>query len=258
MLSIIYNMVKFGLFSFFVNDFLQNHFPETYHWIIINGSHKIIYFVSTLQIMTKKINNYFVPFLRNKLSQVPFITKLFSKNNNNNDNDSDNNELNIEFVYNENVFRLANINEITNEKLTRLNVSFTYDFIIYSHYDVSSQITNKIIFYKFPNKEDLMNHEKSNIKFILSELVIGDKIIKIDFKTDTYNYYLANNVFEQRFLKYFVKKYYFDKIKDLENIEEKLDSMSLKIIDHNASTETFDKENILKICKQNYNKIHLL
>lgn len=142
--------------------------------------------------------------------------------------------------------------------MTRLNVSFTYDFIIYSHYDVSSQITNKIIFYKFPNKEDLMNHEKSNIKFILSELVIGDKIIKIDFKTDTYNYYLVNNVFEQRFLKYFVKKYYFDEIKDIENIEEKLDSMSLKIIDHNASTETFDKENILKICKQNYKKIHLL
>lgn len=135
---------------------------------------------------------------------------------------------------------------------------FTYDFIIYSHYDVTSKITNKIIFYKFPNKEDLMNHEKSNIKFILSELVLGDKTIKIDFKTDMYNYYLVNNVFEQRFLKYFVKKYYFDEIKDIENIEEKLDFMILKIIDHNVSTEIFDKENILKIEKKNYKKIHLL
>lgn len=236
-------MVKFGLFSFFINDFFKRHYPETYHWLIINGTHKIIYFVSTLQIITKKINNYF----------VPFLTKLFTEDNNDN-----NNELNIEFVYNENVFRLANINEITSEKLSRLNFLFTYDFIIYSHYDVTSKITNKIIFYKFPNKEDLMNHEKSNIKFILSELVLGDKTIKIDFKTDMYNYYLVNNVFEQRFLKYFVKKYYFDEIKDIENIEEKLDFMILKIIDHNVSTEIFDKENILKIEKKNYKKIHLL
>lgn len=247
-------MVKFGLFSFFVNDFLQNHFPETYHWIIINGSHKIIYFVSSLQIMTKKINNYLNPFLRNKLTQVPFINKLFTKNNDN----YNNNELNTEFVYKENVFHLANINQVTSEKLTQLNFLFTYDFIIYSHYDVSSKITNKIIFYRVPNNEDFINYEVSNIKFILSEVVIGDKCIKIDFKTDSYNYYIENNVFEQRFLKYFVKKYYFDEMKDIENVEEKLDSMILKIIDHNASTEIFDKENIVKIEKKNYKKIHLL
>jgi hypothetical protein len=246
-------MVKFGLFSFFINDFLKRQYPETYHWLIIYGSHKIIYFVSTVQIMTKKINNYFVPFLRNKLLQVPFLTKLFT-----NKNDNDNNNLNAEFIYNENVSRLANINEITKEKISRLNLFFSYDFIIYSKYNVTSQTTDKIIFYKFPNKEDFMNYEVSNIKFILSEVVIGDKLIKIDFKSDSYNYYVVNNVFEQRFLKYFVKKYYFDEIKDIENMEEKLDSMSLKIIDHNASTETFDKENILKICKQNYKKIHLL
>jgi ribosomal protein L14E/L6E/L27E len=34
--------------------------------------------------------------------------------------------------------------------------------------------------------------------------------------------------------------------------------MILKIIDHNASTEIFDKENIVKIEKKNYKKIHLL
>ncbi len=101
-------MVTFTIFSFFVNDFLKNQFPETYHWIVIYGTHKIIYFVSSVKIMTKKINNCLNPFFRNKLSQVPFISKLFTKNN---DIKKDL-ELNTEFIYKENVFHLANIIEI--------------------------------------------------------------------------------------------------------------------------------------------------
>ena len=243
-------MVKFGLFSFFINDFFKRHYPETYYWIIINGTHKIIYFVSTVQIITKKINNYFEPFFRNQLFQIPFIQNMFVKR--------DYSKVNIEFIHNKKLIHLANIYEIIDEKITCLNLPFTFDFIIYSKYNVSLKITNKIIFYKFPNKEDLFNYEVSNIKFILLELVIGDKSIKVDFKSDSYNYYIENNVFSHNFLKYFVKKYYFNEIKDIENIEEKLDSMILKIIDHNVSTETFDKENILKIEKKNYKKIHLL
>ena len=34
--------------------------------------------------------------------------------------------------------------------------------------------------------------------------------------------------------------------------------MSLNIIDHNVINESFDKENIVKIEKKNYKKIHLL
>jgi len=249
MLSMIYTMVKITFFSFFINDFLKRQYPESYQWIIIYGTHKIIYFVSSVQILCKKINNFFPPFFRNKLSQIPFINKLFI---------NDLKDLNVEFLYKGNIIHLANINEIKNEQLTSLNLSFIFDFIIYSKYDVSSEITDTIIFYRFPNNEDLINYEKSKIKFILSELVIGDKCIKIDFKTDSYNYYIKNNVFEQGFLKYFIKKYYFDEIKDVENIEDSLDSMLLKIIDHNASTETFDDKNILKIDKNNYKKIHLL
>jgi hypothetical protein len=243
-------MVKFTLFSFFINNFLKRQYPESYQWIIIYGTHKIIYFVSSIQLLSKKINNYFVPILRNKLSHIPFINKLFIK-------DSNNNELNVEFIYNGNIIHLANINEIKNEQLTCLNLPFEYDFMIYSKYDVSSKIDNKIIFYRFPNNEEY-DYEKSKIKFILSEFIIGDKSIKVDFKSDSYNYYLENNVFEQRFLKYFIKKYYFDEIKDIENMEASLDSMILKIIDHNASTETFDYKNILKIDKNNYKKMHLL
>lgn len=243
-------MVTFTIFSFFMNDFFKNQFPETYYSVVIYGTHKIIYFVSTLQIMTKKINNSLNPFFRSEFFQIPFITKLFTKNN---DIKKD-----VEFIHNKKVIHLANINELTSEKNYFLNLSFKYDFIIYSKcHDISSKISDKIIFNKFPNKEDF-NYENSNIKFILSELVIGDKSIKVDFKTDSYNYYIVNNVFEQSFLKFFIKEYYFDEIKDIENIEEKLDSMILKIIDHNASTETFDKENIVKIEKKNYKKIHLL
>jgi hypothetical protein len=248
-------MIKFGLFSFFINDFLKRQYPETYQFIIIYGTHKIIYFVSSIQLLSKKINNFLTPFFRNKLSQIPFINKLFIKDSNNDLNDL--NDLNVEFIHNGNVIHLANINEIKNEELTFLNMSFIFDFMIYSKYDVSSEISDKIIFYRFPNNEEY-DYEKSKIKFILSEFIIGDKCIKIDFKTESYNYYVINNVFEQRFLKYFIKKYYFDEIKDIENIEDSLDSMILKIIDHNASSETFDEKNILKIDKNNYKKIHLL
>ena len=112
---------------------------------------------------------------------------------------------------------------------------------------------------EFYDDEEIMDdfknefaYNKSNVTFILSEMIIEDKIIKVDFQTDEYNYFIENNKFTHAFLVYFMKTHYYDEIKEF---EDKLVNMILKIIDSNVNSETFDNQNILFICKDNYKKI---
>ena len=83
-------------------------------------------------------------------------------------------------------------------------------------------------------------------------MIIEDNIIKVDFQTANYNYFIENNKFTHKFLVYFMKTHYYNEIKEF---EYKLDNMKLKIIDSDVLSETFDSTNILLICKDNYKKI---
>ena len=124
-----------------------------------------------------------------------------------------------------------------------------FEFILYSDYDSKTKITNKVILEDFKNK---FVYNKSNVTFILSEMIIEDKIIKVDFKTAEYNYFIENNKFTHAFLVYFMKTHYYNEIKEF---EDNLDNMTLKILDSDVISETFYKKNILLICKDNYKKI---
>ena len=51
--------------------------------------------------------------------------------------------------------------------------------------------------------------EESQGKFIFTEIYFGnDEKLKINFKTDRYNYYLSGNRMDAKFIVYFMKKYY--------------------------------------------------
>jgi hypothetical protein len=95
-------------------------------------------------------------------------------------------------------------------------------------------------------------YNKSNVTFIMSEMIIEDKTIKVAFQTSEYNYIIENNKFTHAFLVFFMKHHYYDEIKE---VEDKLENITLKIIDSDVTSETFDNQNILLICKDNYKKI---
>jgi hypothetical protein len=51
--------------------------------------------------------------------------------------------------------------------------------------------------------------EESQGKFIFTEIYFGNnEKMKINFKTDRYNYYLTGNKLDAKFIVYFMKKYY--------------------------------------------------
>jgi hypothetical protein len=155
-------------------------------------------------------------------------------------------EYDVEFVFD------GVSNWVTNKELTEQTSFYKnicYDFIIYSEYDKTLDTTNKIIMYHFPKD---FSYVKSDVRFMLSEILIGDEVLKVDFATNKYNFYVVNNEFDQKFLRYFLNKYYRDKY-CYDNIKE--NDIGLNIIDHNVEKAQFDSKNILKIQKTDYIKI---
>ena len=92
--------------------------------------------------------------------------------------------------------------------------------------------------------------EETKYKFILSEITIGDKTTKIDFKTDNYNFMVVNNKINATFIYYFMKKYY--------NYEgESCFDYTLKILDQNVNELFLDKQKEVEFGLNAYQIIEL-
>ena len=89
---------------------------------------------------------------------------------------------------------------------------------------------------------NLDKFEESNGKFIFTEITFSNEKIKINFKTDTYNYYLVGNVFDKKFIVYFMKRYYFRIV----------DNYTIKIIDNDVNTNSFDETQKVVFTMNNY------
>lgn len=242
MLSKIQSFVKYGVFTFLINDYFKNNYPEKYNSLVTNCGFSFIQFYSKIQIMCNKIALY-------NPTIVHLMNQLF------NNSHSSAYEPDVEFIRDGYVHLLATKDDLINEYSTN-NKELVYDFIIYSDYDEDSKIVNKRIFHKIPCKDDF-HCSTSDIRFVLSEVEINDKTIKVEFKTDNYNYYMVNNVINHKFLEYFLKKYHSREIMDFHEFEKPFHDMKLKILDHNVDKQEFNLKSTLKINKSDYNKIEL-
>jgi hypothetical protein len=240
MLSKIQSFVKYGVFTFLINDYFKNNYPEKYQALVTNCGFSLIQFYSKIQIMCNKLAS-------SNPTIVHIINQLFKNSH------SSMYEPDVEFIRDGYVHLLTTKDELINEYSTN-NKEIVYDFIIYSDYDESAKIVNKRIFTKIPCKDDFQC-STSDIRFVLSEVEINDKTIKVEFKTDNYNYYIVNNVINHKFLEYFLKKYHQREILDFHEFEKPFHDMKLKILDHNVDKQEFDLKNTLKINKNDYSKI---
>lgn len=87
--------------------------------------------------------------------------------------------------------------------------------------------------------------EESQGKFIFTEICIGnDEKIKINFKTDRYNYYLSGNKLDQKFIVYFMKKYY----------SRSINKYIIRYIDNDVNSGEFNELQSIVFSPNNYAK----
>lgn len=95
-----------------------------------------------------------------------------------------------------------------------------YDFIIYSQNNEKKIMNNAF---------DKITCVKSDVSFILFNIVMNNTTISLNLFRNNYNYYVSGNVIDNRFLWYFLNKHY-----NL-NLTEPLTNYTLNIIDNNVN-----------------------
>jgi hypothetical protein len=212
----------------FIIDFIKKSYPIQYQNFVIKVSYYTIYIYSKIQIITKNILDCL-----NK--NIPFY--LYYEINNDNSI--------IEVIFQGKLINIINKNQIN--CLMALN----YDFILYSKYE--NGLIHKRIIYSDNldiDNEKLFVCEPSEIKFILSEIILENKKINIDFKINNNNFYVCDNIFSSKFIVYFLNKYYSDEIKNLHL--DKILNYQVEILDQNVNKEVFDFKNNIQINKTDY------
>ena len=252
-ISIIITLFKTGLFAVLLDDYFKRNYPEKYNDLLIQCSFTVIYVYSNCQIQVNNILNKLQIFINTSPKLVEMINKYQNKDKVND----------IDFIYdNQVVFKTRRSTLLNN--INNLQLPEKFDFLIFSEYKSqpnTSCIINKYITYFLPTdlEPSYFLCETSNIKFILSEIVVNNDIkIKINFVQNTDNYYIVNNIFDNKFMQYFLYKYYKKDLEEL-NIDNLNDyDYTLEIIDHNVNKTSINfKTSKIKIEKDSYEILKL-
>ena len=164
-----------------------------------------------------------------------------------------NKEYIFEFIKNGEAFINLTEEDILDELFEFPNDN-SYDFYIFSDYKNSkNNCISKIIGKNICNS--YYNSQLSSVKFIMSEITFGQteetkKTTKISFSTEKYNYLIVNNIIDEEFIRYFMKKHYNE---DLFN--QNVLPYTLKLIDGDINLKKFTNENKFVILENSYRTI---
>ena len=111
------------------------------------------------------------------------------------------------------------------------------DFLIYQDAEKNCS------FYYELDENCSLECEITDYKFMLVEVVVGTETYQIDLKSDTYNFYVVGNVFNQSIISYALKKFY-----DLDDVKQ----YRVKLLDHNVESIEFDEQKSLVMKKDTY------
>jgi hypothetical protein len=145
-----------------------------------------------------------------------------------------NTKHNIEFIENGDVVLYVDKDDLINLDISISDAChINYDFFIYSVYDQHTDRINKKIITNVKTKlnESDFEIEESDVNFILTEIMIGERSLQIYFKTSNYNYYLVNNTINKEVLIYFIKTYYPEEDISILNDE----NLKLVFLDNNVN-----------------------
>lgn len=191
-------------------------YPEYYEKIIILILYNCVFYYSKIQIYFSKFN-----FVKSY-----FLIKPYD----------------IEFIQNGQIVYKTYKSKL--ELITEKEIP-SFDFIIYSDNQLYNDIpVNKIIYYSIPKD---FNYIKTTFKFIVIQLLHKNITNNIVLSNNKYNYYIVNNLINDKFLLYF-----------LNNVENynitKLTDYNLQIMDHNINQFSLSPTDNLLFNKDDYIK----
>jgi hypothetical protein len=113
-----------------------------------------------------------------------------------------------------------------------------FDFILYT--DSSNNPFNVKIIHN-NEKLDIQDSkiykcEKSHIKFMLIEIIVGSKTYKIDLITEKHNFYVKDNILDIKFFLYYLHYIHPDKVFYKESITKSC-IIVINIIDHDVNVK---------------------
>jgi len=191
-------------------------YPEYYEKIIILILYNCVFYYSKIQMYFVKLN-----FIKSY-----FLIKPYD----------------IEFIQNGQIVYKTYKSKL--ELITKKEIP-SFDFIIYSDNQLYNDIpVNKIIYYSIPKD---FNYIKTTFKFIVIQLLHKNITNNIVLSNNKYNYYIVNNLINDKFLLYF-----------LNNVENynitKLTDYNLQIMDHNINQFSLSPTDKLLFNKEDYIK----
>lgn len=256
LLSLLFIFFEKASIIILLNDYLLRVHPKIHSEIIISFVYNTLYVYSYCQIKSKKYLSYIEKMC--PLILKNYLIKLLENN--------ENYISTIEFIKDNKLVYFS-----TKTILKEINFEVPdYDFIIYR--DNKTIPTNiKCITYKTKDElinEDIYKYEKSNIKFMVVEFCVNDKIYLIDLSNDKYNFYLKDNIFDKQFFIYYLRYFYSNKFNknlldninlNTENIDfnfNETDEITLRVIDHNVDIKkiefTKNSTQYIRLDKDNY------
>ena len=231
-------LLRIILTIFLFNDYFKRNYPQEYESFLLRLSMKLLYMYSKLQIIYNKCSTKINSYLNyNKFSIFQNVVK---------------NE--IYQIQNGDIYKRFSSQNVL-EQFVNYNLfeDFNNNLFIYSDNinPLENNCINKVILCE--NKISL-NYEVSNIKFMLLEVSINDKTYKITLKSDTYNYYIIDNLLDKKFFIYYLKNHNTDIFtnEEIESIKEKI---NIKLIDNNVNVRELEitDEKFILIKKDSYN-----
>lgn len=239
--SYISTFLKTSLFVVILNNYFKNNYPDQHEEFIITTSFNLINLYSKCQIIATKICYK----VKQLVLSNPRLSELL------NNYYRCHGKKDLEFVLNGEIIYSTNREKYANDP----EIPRTYDFIILSDYKIlhDNSCVNKKILKALPDVDENFEYEVSDIKFILTEIKINNKKIKINFKTTNYNYYIVNNIFNDKFLKYFLNKY-----EDMPDFsDEDMNNINISILDNNVNKIDCKNKDWIQIKKTHYTKLDI-
>lgn len=237
--SALFAVLKTSALLILLNDYFKRTYPEKYETLLVEIPLQMIYIYSKCQIMSGKIQRKVNEFIDANPPIKKFINDIYKY--------SDTRDLEIEYIVNGDVSGKYKRTQSLPDTRDKAN-----EMLIFSDLSTNEKCVNK----KILQPDIDFTYKISSVQFILFEVRFvvktETKCIVVLLKSDTYNYYIVNNIIDKKFLKYYLKNCASDSVTS-EEINE-INTFHVKVIDNDVNIETFDikGENCLIVKENEY------
>lgn len=226
-----FTLLRISTLLILLHDYFKRTYPEKYENILVEIPLQLIYVYSKCQIIGNNLHRKVNEFIDTNPHVKKFISDIYKC--------GDSRDLEIEHIVNgefsgkhKRTQSLPDTREKSNE------------ILIFSDLNTNQKCINK----KILQREIDFNYQISSLQFIMFELKFQvkteTKCIAMLLKSDTYNYYIVNNIIDKNFIKYYLINHS-SNIFTSEEIKEikEINTFNVKIIDNDVNIKTFDIKN---------------